>query len=87
MNKKRFPLIYHLHRYYIVFEKIQMWKFTMELLSYSYFVCILYVISYSNGSSDDDHQVIHLCRLFLNSGNFTHDFSRVSIIVFFFRLI
>ncbi|CAF3631565.1 unnamed protein product [Rotaria sordida] len=55
----------------------QMWRFVLELLLYSSFVCVLYVISYSNHSYDEYHQTQHLRRLFLNTHNSTHNYSQI----------
>jgi len=56
-----------------------MWKFFREFLLYLNFVCVLYVISYSNHNLDKYYQVKHLRRLFLNSQNSTHYFLAVRI--------
>jgi hypothetical protein len=55
----------------------QKWKFLSELLSYTIFVSVLYVVSYSNHNSDAQRQVQHLRQLLLNSRNFTNNFTEV----------
>lgn len=55
----------------------QLLKFILELLSYSCFVCVLYVVSYSNRNLDEYYQVRQLRRLFLNPNSFTDNFSKV----------
>jgi hypothetical protein len=55
-----------------------MWKFTLEFLTYSTFVCVLYVISYSNHNSDEYHQVQHLRRFFLNTEYTSNNFAEVT---------
>lgn len=52
-------------------------RFILELLSYLSFVCVLYVVSYSNHNSDAHRQVNHLSQLLLNPYNFTDNFSQV----------
>ena len=56
------------------------WRFVFEFLSYASFVCVLYVISYSNHNSDAFHEVQHLSRLLLNTGNATNNFSNIATI-------
>ena len=65
-----------------------MWKLTFELLSYSSFICVLYIISYLNHSLDEYYQVKHLRRFLLNPQSSTLDFSKVRIgRMFYFILI
>jgi hypothetical protein len=56
-----------------------MWKFIFEFLSYSSFVCVLYVINYSNHNLDRYYQVQHLRQFLLNPQSFTHNFEQVRI--------
>jgi hypothetical protein len=64
-----------------------MWKFLLELLSYVCFVCVLYVVSYSNHNLDGYFQVKHLRQLFLNPRNSTYTFSEVrKLCIFIFLL-
>jgi hypothetical protein len=61
----------------------QKWKFLSELLSYTIFVSVLYVVSYSNHNSDAQRQVQHLRQLLLNSRNFTNNFTEVGRVFIF----
>jgi hypothetical protein len=55
-----------------------MWKFFFDFFSYVCFVCVLYVISYSNRGQNESYQVRQLQQLLLNPQNRTYNFSQVS---------
>jgi hypothetical protein len=65
-------------------RNIQMWSIIREILSYLFFLWIIYAISYSNRNENAFRQVNHLRRFFMNIGHVNHDYTKVKYLDFFF---
>jgi hypothetical protein len=59
-------------------KEIKMWEILRELLAYSTFLWILYVVSYSNRDPNSFYLMNHLKTDFLNLNNATTDFTQVN---------
>jgi polycystin 1L2 len=59
-------------------KEIKMWEIIRELIAYSSFLWILYVVSYSNRDPNAYYLMKHLKEDFLNLNNATEDFTQVS---------
>ena len=60
-------------------KEIKMWQIIRELLAYTSFLWLLYVVSYSNRNPYAFYLTKHLKEDFLNLNNATTDFTKVTI--------
>lgn len=63
-------------------KQIRMWEIIRELIAYSSFLWILYVVSYSNRDPNGFYLVKHLRNDLLNLNNATESFNNVCFFLF-----
>ena len=63
-------------------NEVYMWSIIREFFVYICFIWILYVISYTNRDNNGFLQVNHLRNFFLNTNNYSYDFTKVRIVFF-----
>lgn len=71
----------------IQLKELQMWSYIRHLMFYSCFLCILYIVSYTNRNPNAYQQVHHLRNYFLNPNNATYNFMKVFLFLFLFLII
>ena len=59
-------------------KEIEMWSIIRELLIHAAFLSVLFLVTYSNVDPNAFGQVHHLRKIFHNTRQSSHDFTRVS---------
>ena len=63
-------------------KEMEMWTYIRHLVIYSFYLSVLYIVSYANRNPNSYQQVDHLRNYFLNPNNATHNYMKVFLFCF-----